>query len=349
MPRKIIAMLLLMLIPGIHYAQTIKPHAYKQTLILMGSRFEITAVSEDETLAKASIQAGIGEIKRIERLISSWDANSQTSKINLNAGMMPIKVDKELFDLIYRSLKISRLTQGAFDISYASVDNIWKFDGSVTEPPSLEEIKNSVTKINYQNIILNSEQSTVYLKESGMKVGFGAIGKGYAANRAADIMKAMGIKGGVVNASGDLITWGKQENGGDWRIGISSPKDINKVFSWLVVSDMAVITSGNYEKYFMHEGQRYSHIIDPKTGYPTTGIKSVTIVCPDAELADALATSVFVLGQENGLSIINSLKGIECLIITDENRVITSDNLKLNYYDVNKEYPQAEYNYKIGG
>ena len=112
---------------------------------------------------------------------------------------------------------------------------------------------------------------------------------------------------------------------------------------------MAVITSGNYEKYFMHEGQRYSHIIDPKTGYPTTGIKSVTIVCSDAELADALATSVFVLGQENGLSMINSLKGIECLIITDENRVITSDNLKLNYYDVNKEYPQAEYNYKIGG
>ena len=306
--------------------------SHKKVLLLMGSRFEITAISEDETQAWKGINAAIEEIIRIEKLISSWDSNSQTSQVNQNAGIKSVKVDKELFDLIKRAKKISTLTNGAFDISYASMDKIWKFDGSVTTVPSENDIKDSVAKINFKDIILDETESTVFLKTEGMKIGFGAIGKGYAANRGMKIMKDLGIESGIVNAGGDLITWGKEANGSDWSIGVSNPKNKLKVLAWLTVGEMAVVTSGNYEKYIMINGERYSHIIDPRSGYPVHGLKSVTIICPDAELADALATSVFILGREKGIHLIDQLKGVEVMVVDDNDEITTSSNLKLNYY-----------------
>lgn len=323
--------------------------AYKHITKLMGVRFEITAVSDDEELARKSIDTAIDEITRIEKLISSWDPNSETSDINRNAGIQPVQVSQELFDLIGRSKKVSRLTHGIFDISYASMDKIWKFDGSMQSVPPHADVVASVAKIGYDNIILDSQKRTVFLKENGMRIGFGAIGKGYAANMARDVMKKMGISSGLVNAGGDLITWGRMENDGDWRIGIANPKDKDNIFSWLIVSEMAVVTSGNYEKYFMADGKKYSHIINPRTGYPATGTKSVTIICPNAELADALATSVFILGKKDGIDLIDQLKGIECLIVTDEDELITSKNLKLNYYTKNETRANDQNTVKIIG
>ncbi|UII22330.1 FAD:protein FMN transferase [Fulvivirga ligni] len=322
--------------------------AHKKVLKLMGSRFEITAVSDDEALAWESINACIEEVTRIEKVISSWDENSQTSKINRDAGIAPVVVDKELFDLIARAKKISDLTNGAFDISYASVDKIWKFDGSVKDLPTAEEVAQSVSKINYQNIILNYDDHSVFLKEAGMKIGFGAIGKGYAANRGREIMRSMGIKSGIVNASGDLLTWGKEADGSDWTIGIADPKNKTHVLGWLNVGEMAVVTSGNYEKFIDINGKRYSHIIDPRTGYPVQGLKSVTIICPNAELSDALATSVFVLGKEKGLALINQLKGIECFLVDDHDELSYSNNLKLNYYKNNTVAEQDTTLYNVG-
>lgn len=307
------------------------PQAQHKTLLLMGTRFELTAIHTDPQLAWDAINAGIAEVSRIETLISSWDSASQTSKINRNAGIRPVQVDQELYDLIFRSLKISRLTEGAFDISFASMDRIWKFDGSMTEMPDSSIVKKAALKIGYQQIVLNAEERTVFLKEKGMRIGFGAIGKGYAANRAKAIMQSMGIANGLVNAAGDLIAWGKMENGEAWKIGIADPVKKNQVMSWLTIQEGAVVTSGDYERYVMFGGKRYAHIIDPRTGYPTTGIKSVTIVCPDPELADALATSVFVLGQSAGLNLINQLRGVECLIITDNNQLLASQQLELHY------------------
>ena len=309
--------------------------AYKQVTKLMGVRFELTAVSDNEELARKSIDEAIKEIKRIEDLISSWDPNSETSEINRNAGIKPVKVSNELFDLIVRSNKISTLTNGVFDISFASVDKIWKFDGSQTSIPSKESIAASVSKINYQNIILDQEKHTVFLKEKGMKIGFGAIGKGYAANKAKSKMLTMGVKDGVVNAGGDLITWGKMEHEGDWSIGIANPKEKDQVMGWLIINDLAVVTSGNYEKFFIADGKKYSHIINPTTGYPASGTRSVTIICKDAELSDALATSVFILGANKGIELINQLKNIECLVVTEQNELQTSNGLKLNYYKEN--------------
>ncbi|MRT93684.1 FAD:protein FMN transferase [Ancylomarina sp. 16SWW S1-10-2] len=320
--------------------------SHTKVLLLMGSRFELTAISTDQEEAAKAIDSGIAEIKRIEKLISSWNTNSQTSEIIKNAGIKPVVVDQELFNLIRRSLKISKLTGGAFDISYASMDKVWHFDGKMKEMPDSSTIAASVAKINYKNIILNPDKRTVFLKEKGMKIGFGAIGKGYAANKALDIMSKMNLTGALVNASGDLISWGKDEGGKDWKIGIVNPKQKGRVFSWLSINETAVVTSGNYEKFVTINGQRYSHIIDPRTGYPVKGLSSVSIICPNAELADALATSVFVLGKDKGLELINRLKGIECLMITDKQELFTSNNLHLDY--IQKPITNHKYQIKIG-
>ncbi len=303
-----------------------------KVLKLMGSRFEITAVADNEAACWVAINTGIAEIQRIEKLISSWDPNSQTSSVNRWAGIKPIAVDQELFDLVARAKKVSKLTDGAFDISYASMDRLWKFDGTLAQVPADSAITRSLALIGYQRIILDGESNTVFLQDKGMKIGFGAIGKGYAANRARMVMKEMGITSGLVNAGGDLIAWGQQPDGSPWRIGITDPNNNEEVYSWLSINDQAVVTSGDYERFVMIEGRRYSHIIDPRNGYPVKGIKSVTIISPDAELSDALATSVFVLGEDLGLALINKLMGIECLIVTDDNRLIPSDKLHLNYY-----------------
>ncbi|MBU2940189.1 FAD:protein FMN transferase [Lacinutrix sp. C3R15] len=295
----------------------------------MGSRFDISVVATSKTEGDAFIAIAIQEITRIEKLISSWDANSQTSLINNQAGIKPVKVDLELFQLIERALKISKLTNGAFDISYASMDEIWKFDGSMTAMPSSEAIKKSVEKVNYQNVILNKKEQTVYLKQKGMKIGFGAIGKGYAADKAKRLLKSKGVKAGIINASGDLNAWGKQPNHADWMVAIVNPLNKDKVFSWLPVHNSAVVTSGNYEKYVRLNGELYSHIIDPRTGYPSKGILSVSVFTSSAELADALATSVFVMGKDVGLDFINQLKDVECIIVDGNNQIITSNNIEL--------------------
>jgi len=296
----------------------------------MGSRFDVTVVANDSIEGNKYIDTAVAEITRIEKLISSWDANSQTSDINRNAGIKPVKVDSELYQLIERAIGISKLTDGAFDISYASMDRIWKFDGSMTTMPSEEEITASVSKVGYQNIILDKENSTVFLKLEGMKIGFGAIGKGYAADKAKDLLISKGVPSGIVNASGDMNTWGKQPNGSEWKVAITNPMNKNKVFALLPITDGAVVTSGNYEKFVNFNGTRYTHIIDPRSGYPSSGIISVTVFAPKAELADALATSVFVMGKEAGLDRINQLAKIECIIIDDKGNITKSKNIEID-------------------
>ena len=283
---------------------------------------------------KKFIKLAVDEIERIENLISSWDENSQTSKINRNSGIKAVEVDLELFQLIERAIAISNLTDGAFDISYASMDKIWKFDGSMKEMPSEDEIKASVEKVGFKNIILDKSKNTVFLKLKGMKIGFGGIGKGYAADKAKELLMSKGVTAGIINASGDMNTWGKQPNGSEWKVAITNPLNKNKAFALLPINNSAVVTSGNYEKFVNFNGIRYSHIIDPRTGYPSSGIISVTVFAPKAELADALATSVFVMGKDTGLDRINQLPNIECIIIDDKGNIIKSKNIEIeNHHD----------------
>lgn len=309
---------------------SLSQQTYKRTLKLMGTRFDIIVVAQDQTQGDTYIDLAVNEITRIEKLISSWDPASQTSAINKQAGIAPVKVDQELVDLIERSLKISTLTDGAFDISYASMDRIWKFDGSMKEMPSEQAIKASISKVGFKNILLDKTKQTVFLKKEKMKIGFGAIGKGYAADKAKALLIEKGVSAGIINASGDMNTWGKQPNGDDWKVAITNPMNTTKNFGLLPIKEGAVVTSGNYEKYVSFKGKRYTHIIDPRTGYPASGIISVTVFAPKAELADALATSLFVMGINSGINRIDQLSNIECIIIDDVGNVHTSKNIKID-------------------
>jgi FAD:protein FMN transferase len=311
---------------------------FKRGMRLMGNRFEISVVSSDEAWANSQIDAAVAEIQRIEHLLTTFTEESQTNLINSNAGIQPVVVDREVLDLIRRSIRISEITQGAFDITYGSIDKrFWNFDTSMTSLPDAQTAKNAVRLINYRNIEINTEgvsqnigEGTIFLKNEGMRIGFGGIGKGYAAERAKFILKSNGVTSGIVNASGDLTTWGTQPDGSPWTIGVADPNQINSNFSFIEVGDMAVATSGNYEKYAVIDGKRYSHTIDPRTGFPVSGIKSVTILCPNAEIADAMATPVMVMGVQVGLNLINQMQHIECIIIDDNNKLFTSKNINLS-------------------
>jgi FAD:protein FMN transferase len=303
---------------------------FKKEERLMGNRFEITVVHENEHEALQKIELAIAEIKRIEKLLTTFDSNSQTNQINENAGIKSVKVDREVFDLIKRSVKISSLTDGAFDITYGSIDkSLWNFDKGMKSLPDALTAKSMIRLINFKNILLNPTDCTVMLKEKGMRIGFGGIGKGYAAEMAKLLLKKNGIKGGIVNASGDLTTWGLRSDNNPWTIGITNPDYAHLPFSYLNVTDMAVATSGNYEKYVIIEGKKYSHTINTKTGLPVTGIKSVTIISPNAEIADAMATPVTIMGVKAGLNLINQVKNMACIIIDDSNKIYTSANINL--------------------
>lgn len=304
---------------------------YRKVVRLMGNRFEFTVSANESSWAFQCIEKAIAEVMRIESLLTTFNDNSQTNLINRHAGIAPVKVDKEMFDLLRRGRKISDLTQGAFDITYGSTDKkLWNFDQAMTSLPDPVTAKQNVHLVNYRNVILDEGNGTVFLKEKGMRIGFGGIGKGYAAEQAKCVLKACGVTSGVVNAAGDLTAWGYQPDGKPWTIGIADPAATRHAFSSLQITDSAVATSGNYEKFILINGKKYSHTIDPKTGMPVTGIQSVTVIAPNAELADAMATPVMIMGRKAGLHMINQVKGLGCIIIDDDNIIHTSENIHLS-------------------
>ena len=289
---------------------------------LMGSKFEITLVDKDSLSAEKNIDKSVSEIRRIENLISEWNPETQISEVNRNAGIKPVKVDAEVFALTEKGIYFSQLTDGAFDISIVAMDKIWKFDDSMNELPSEESIRNSVKNVGYQNIILDKTNSTIFLKNQGMKIGFGSIGKGYAADKTRELMKSFGVQAGIINASGDISTWGTQPDGTPWAIGINNPFRDDTIAAVLYLKENAVTTSGSYEKYAEINGKRYSHIMNPKTGYPSTGLTSVTIVGPNATMANGFSTSIMVLGRKKGLKLIKKFPDYQYLLITDAGKII---------------------------
>jgi thiamine biosynthesis lipoprotein len=310
-----------------------RARAYTRSAHLMGSAFTFTAVSADDSLAWRALRAGLRETQRIDRLCSYWDSTSQVVKINRLAGIRPVVVEPEVYDLIARTLKISQLSGGAFDITFASGDKIYKFDKQAhASLPDSATVRNSVRRIGWQKVKLDPATHTVFLPEKGMRINLAGILQGYGVRRAAEVMKQLGISGGLINGSGDVYCWGRQPDGSGWRVAIGDPARPHTVSSWLTVSDMAVVTAGNYEQYFTVGGKYYGHIINPHTGYPATGLRSVTIICPDVELADALDDAVFVLGPAEGLALINRLKGVSATVITDAGETLVSKGMQLNPY-----------------
>jgi thiamine biosynthesis lipoprotein len=297
----------------------------------MGNRFQLSAAGASEEWAQDCIEAGIYEIRRIEKKLTTYSEDSETALINQNAGIRPVIVSRETFDLIERSKKISRVTQGAFDITYGSVDKtLWNFDTSMNKLPDTATAREMTRLINYRNVLMNRNDFSVMLKEKGMRIGFGGIGKGYAAERAKLVMKGKGAESGVVNASGDMTTWGLQPDGTPWTVGIADPNLKDRAFSYMNITDMAIATSGNYEKFIIVDGKKYSHTIDPRTGLPIRGIKSVTVISTDAEIADAMTTPVMIMGVGAGLNMINQIENVEAIIVDDGNKIYFSNNIRLN-------------------
>ncbi len=296
---------------------------------LMGNRFEFCIVHENKAEAQHLLENAVNEVARIEQLLSTYIKDSDTNRINASAGKKWTAVSEETYNLLQRSIKISKLTDGAFDITYGGLDlKLWNFDTSMGKLPDASLAQKLVRKIDYKKVLFNSNNE-VKLAEEGMRIGFGGIGKGYAADCAKALMIKSNVKAGYINASGDLATWGFQANGKDWTIGITDPSDKNSIVGLLNISNLAIATSGDYEKFVIIDGKKYAHTIDPKTGLPVHGLKSVSIVCASAELADAMATPVMVMGAANGLSLINQIKGIECLIVDEQNRIFKSENIKI--------------------
>lgn len=294
----------------------------------MGSRFELKVVHSQRQDAQQAIDAAYREIDRIEALTSSWRESSETSRINRAAGIAPVAVAPELLQLIRRAVKVSELTDGAFDLTFASVGKLWDFKAEEPRLPDPEAVAEALERVGYRHIVVDESAGTVFLDQPGTRIGFGAIGKGYAANRAAEVLKELGVASAVVNAGGDLIAYGEREDGEPWSVGIADPVAADRVFAYVRLSGLAVVTSGDYESFVEIDGRRYAHILDPRTGYPVDHLSSVTIVCADAELADALATATFVLGPQQGMRLVNRLRGVEALMVEPGGKVLLSDNLE---------------------
>jgi len=296
----------------------------RQQVRLMGSDFEFVIVDDEQN---AALNEAIREVKRIESLLTEFTETSQTCLINRHAGIRPVFVDDEVYRLIKRCKELSLLTQGAFDITCGALKRLYNFKGEDFKLPIASSIAAALKKVGSEKIKLK-EPNRVFLTDAGMHIGFGAIGKGYAADIVKRKLVQRGISGGVINASGDLTTFGRRADGSLWKVGIADPDDPSRFLVWLSVENASVATSGNYVQFFEVDGIRHSHNIDPRTGKPVKGIKSVTVVSSSAELSDALATAVTIMGVEVGLHFIEQLPGAHCLIVNDENRIFTSRHLR---------------------
>lgn len=296
---------------------------------LMGCAFEIIVVHHDDNEADILLQSAIQEIKRIEFLLTEYSDTSITSDINQHAGIAPIEVSDEVYQLLQRAQNIASITQGAFDITVSPLKQLYNFKQQDFTFPSNKKIQDTLKIIGFQHLHL-LEKNKVFLSKKNMRISFAAIGKGYAADCVRKIWQDKNVGGGAINASGDLSVFGKRADGTDWKIGIPNPDNKTEILFSIPIIEGAIATSGDYEQYFIKNGIRHSHTIHPKTGLPLTTIKSVSIFHRSAELCDALATAVYVMGTEVGLHFINQLPQTHAIIINAENKVFLSNHIQLN-------------------
>jgi len=283
----------------------------------MGTLVEITVQEPDKKLAQKAINKSFNEISRIEQIMSTYLPNSELSKFNkLAKNESKIPVSPDLLKVIQRGIYWGKISNGAIDISIGPAVKLWEFNSEVPSLPSIDKMHKATNYIDYKNIIVDG--NSVNLKKSGMSLHLGAIGKGYAVDQAVNILKNEGIKSGLVNAGGDLITFGLKKNNKPWRIGIQHPRKPEQIIFSLDIKDKAMATSGDYQKYFIKEKVRYHHILDPKSGWPASQTISATVIADTVMDADALSTALFILGANKGISLINSLKGVEGMIISSQ-------------------------------
>ena len=302
---------------------------YEQEKVLMGTVMKIKAVEEGDAEEKAqeAFGAAFREISELESELSEWQPASPVSEVNRKAGIGRVKVPDAVVTVTEKALDIADVTDGAFDVTFKPIGRLWNVKERASPPPP-DSIRAVLSQVDYRQIELDTLQNTLFLKKQGMEIGFGGIAKGYAAYRAGEVLQEYGINNYIINAGGDLYVKGKK---GDrrWTSGIKDPdtKQRKPLLAFSVVKPCGIATSGNYESYFIHEGTRYHHIIDLKTGYPARGLKSVTVFSEDPSKADAYATAFFILGHEKALLIVEQDPSLAFILIDDKGTIYKSPNI----------------------
>ncbi len=300
---------------------------------IMGTPIRVELWSDDASEAKAAIKAVMSEMQRIDALMSPFKDNSELARINRQAGDTPVILSKELFQLILRAETVSEMTGGVFDLSFASVGYLYDYRKGIH--PSTKEIKAQLPAVNYRAIKLDSKTRSIFFSLPGMRIDLGGIAKGYAVDKAAHLLRQRGIQHALVSAGGDSRLLGDR-HGRPWMIGIRHPRDTPKKTTAekartspvvLPLSNIAISTSGDYERFFIRDGVRYHHIINTKTGRAARASQSATVIGPDATLTDALSTSVFILGAKKGIALINRLPGFDAVVIDSHGQLHYSDGL----------------------
>jgi len=311
----------------VSYSQCVSADWYQQEQSIMGTNIRVELWSDDDALGNKAVDSVMAEMRRIDALMSPYKRQSELVSINQHAAIRPLVINPELYLVIAKSLEISALTNGAFDISFASVGFLYDYRHGVK--PTAEQASKQLGAINYQNIKLDSAQQTIYFSNPNVKIDLGGIAKGYAVDNAIELLKQQGIEHALVTAGGDTKLLGDRL-GRPWVVGIQDPRNKDKQAVMLPLEDEALSTSGDYERYFEQDGVRYHHIINPKTGFSAPGVQSVSITGPESMMTDALSTSVFVLGVEKGLALINSLDGYSAIIVDGERKLHFSADLMAN-------------------
>ena len=292
---------------------------------IMGTLIRVEVWADARTTGESAINEVMAEMRRIDHAMSPYKSDSELSKVNRDAHQKPVVISRELYDLVVRAAKLSAQTQGAFDITFSSVG--YMYDYRLRVVPSEEQIKKALPAVDYRRIKLDPAKRTIFFEREGMRIDLGGIAKGYAVDRGIGILKKHGITHGLVTAGGDSRVLGDRR-GRPWIIGIRDPRRKDGVVARIPLANEAISTSGDYERYFEAGGVRYHHIINPKTGHSATGVWSVTIIGPDATMTDGLSTSVFVMGPKAGLTLVDTMPGIEAVIIDAAGKMLYSKGLR---------------------
>jgi thiamine biosynthesis lipoprotein len=304
-----------------------EPVVVKRAQMQMGTLVSITVVARNEAVAQAAATAGFAEIRRLEELLSTWIATSELSQVNASAGIKPIHVSTETLTIVQRAMQAAEMTDGGFNIAIGPAVEAW----SVTDGqriPTESELDALRPLVDLQAVHVDVREQTIYLGKAGMRIDVGGIGKGYAADQAVEALRRAGAIAGVVALSGDIKTFGRLPGGKMFPIGIQHPRKDGSVLAWIDLQDEAISTAGDYERFFVRDGVRYHHILDPRTLQPARSCQSVTVIAREGVWADGLDTGIFVIGVELGMQLVETLPDVEAIIVDAEGHVHVSSGLR---------------------
>jgi len=314
--------------------QQVEPVSYSHDLFVMDTAVNITVYAADEATARQAAEAAAGEFSRINDLTGRFPGKnlpdpqgSDVYRVNQAAGIGPVQVSDDTLTMVSRALHYARISGGAFDLAIGPVMDLWGFGGDPRVPDEAELAK-ALLLADWQKIVVDQAAKTIYLPEKGMVMDLGGVAKGYATDKAAEKLRSLGITSALINAGGNVFALGGKPDGSPWRIGIQDPRDSGGVLAILQVKDSAVVSSGDYQRYFERDGVRYHHIIDPASGLPARDLMGTTVIMDNSTDADILSTLLFVLGPEKGLAFQKTQPGVEAVLVTPDKKITVSSGLE---------------------